>query len=136
MNKYTIWCTKEQAKRALALGAPLVEYSEEADNYGIPELFVPVCQTEETAVVDKVEIPTAEQLKGWMLEENGLLFLIEPDEYEPGVLHMVIHDMHIVGFDIYGEVFGANDIKQATLDAIDGALGYLEQKEGHAKANS
>lgn len=62
MNKYTIYCTPEQTKKALELGAPI----KECGYYFKKQIG---CNT--ISDTDLHIIPTAEQMIGW-LEENGI----------------------------------------------------------------
>ena len=59
MNRYTIYCTEEQTKKALELGAPLncCYHNDDFQN------------TIKIGSLHYVEIPTAEQMLGW-LEDN------------------------------------------------------------------
>lgn len=70
MNKYTIYCTAEQTKKAFELGAPLFRYT------SIPNF----AEVIEISTSEYYEIPTAEQMIGW-LRSQGVKFLLsdEPD---------------------------------------------------------
>ena len=65
--------------------------------------------------------PTAEQMMGW-IEEQGLSFSI----YQPNTWSYDIHELPIKPID-----FGSNydSRKEATLAAIDAALGYLNSNK-------
>lgn len=112
MYKYTIFCTEEQTKKALELGAPIDK-----------DMYAPIIRYEQPwYCIDKEKsfayhIPTAEQMIGW-LRSKGFRFKIT--EFEEGTLWKVAHGDW---FD-----FSYNDgisPKEATLAAIDAALGYL-----------
>lgn len=60
MNQYIIYCTGEQTKKAIELGAPLQRYT------SIPN-FADVI---EITTSEYYEIPTAEQMIGWLEKQN------------------------------------------------------------------
>lgn len=101
MDKYTIYCTGEQTKKALELGAP------------ISTCWSPLI--EEWIY----KIPTAEQMIGWLedqidninvLKENDgtWLYMFYPTNSSPCEIKRLYHSR-----------------KEATLAAIDAALDYL-----------
>lgn len=112
MNKYTIYCTEAQTKRALELGAPIelkkhtyFDYSSTPYSYEDGE----IC-------------PTAEQMIGWL--EECMDFIISID---------ILVDTW--RFDIYKsnsfiKGHSAYDTrKSATLAAIDAVLEYLSNNK-------
>lgn len=148
MEQYTIPCTEEQTRRAFELGAPI-----NTDNNPMFSDFIEVKKGLYAIV------PTAEQMIGWLEEQEDILFinihLYEDDGYPK---------MYGYGFTIYNknkdiitgtftekgdlvyicpkskEYIGlvgtyANDFltkEEATLVAIDVALDYLtKQKTNH-----
>lgn len=105
ISDYTIYCTSEQTKKALELGAPLKSYT--ANGY---------------VESDCAECPTAEQMIGF-LEEQDIIYCIDilfegKDDYS----------MCVSGdsFDVVEG--GYSSRKEATLAAIDAALEYLSNK--------
>lgn len=104
MNKYTIYCTAEQTKKALELGVPLFE----APYVG----YFPVIKTEDDIYY---EVPTAEQMLGW-LRSQGFRFCINDLE------ESTHWDVTIDDFFAIGEL---STPKEATLAAIDAVLDYL-----------
>lgn len=104
MNRYTIYCTEEQAKKALELGAPIEEF----------------CGLCPTAYIDGIvyDIPTAEQMIEW-LEDKGIYINIWFDD--------TIYYVKVKSVD-KGRL-GLNKFfstrKEAALAAIDAALEYL-----------
>lgn len=72
MNGYTIYCTKEQTKKALEIGAPIRFASINDIRLG---RYIEVESNNEVYC-----IPTAEQMLGW-LRSKGVKFLLsdEPD---------------------------------------------------------
>lgn len=113
MNKYTNFCTPEQTKLALELGAPIEK-----------DIYVPIIRYEGIGYfVDKQKrfayhIPTTDQMIGW-LEEQGLIFCT----YKP-IDKWVID---ISGDDFCLMIEECNSRKEATLAAIDVALGHLKK---------
>lgn len=118
MNKYTIYCTAEQTKKARELGAPIeVKSIEDAakENYGRAYF---------TGMATYAKFPTAEQMIGWLEEQEE------------------ISDLHIYKmilswtFELYASNGdGKNEHplfqsrKEATLAAIDAALEYLSNNK-------
>lgn len=115
MDRYTIYCTEEQTRKALALGAP-IDYS--SDNF----------DSDCTDNIGRLSnglyaiIPTAEQMIGWLEEQEE------------------ISDLHIFKpairwtFELYTSNGGGknnhplfNTRKEATLASIDVALDYLKE---------
>lgn len=103
MNRYTIYCTKEQTKKAIELGAPIELY----DNDKCPHF----------KWWDNFEyiIPTAEQMCGW-LRCRGMKFYFN----DITSLWQVVYDINIIGQ-------GCSDNKE--LAAIDAALDYLSKNK-------
>lgn len=110
MDKYTIYCTEEQTKKAFELGAPI----EVLPNYMEFENFPFVnCKDGNQR---PCMIPTAEQMICW-LEEQELNF--EGSSYYMSV--------EIKNGDNIGIYSGTR--KEATLAAIDVALEYLSENK-------
>lgn len=107
MEKYTIYCTLEQTKKALELGAP-IKY--EHDCYGVPTSPI---------------TPTAEQMIGW-LEEQECIKSIDVGKSS-------VWDASVSGHnDGDGYIFCDTCLysrKEATLAAIDAALEYLSNNK-------
>lgn len=111
MNKYTIYCTEEQAKKALELGAPI----EATGIYQVPQWVEINGAT--------YKIPTSEQMIAWS-EEQGILFDIDT-EWNKSVL---VYVWDCENKSLINNVFHGSR-KEATLAAIDKALEYLENKK-------
>lgn len=118
MNKYTIYCTSEQVKKALELGAQ-IEYVDRF-NENLPSELIEFTDANGKIKSAEFVIPTAEQMIGW-LEEQGDINAIE------------VGCAYKWGYRIfnkeYWEIMKHNTIYQsrqeATLAAIDAALEYL-----------
>lgn len=92
MEKYTIYCTEEQTKKAIELGAPIVTIKEPLYNH-------PTCGRDWVKV--KVQgnsysarIPTAEQMIGFILDSGrgysiDLSELIREQGYKQGCLTFI-----------------------------------------------
>lgn len=106
MDRYITYCTPEQVKKALELGAPIKI-----------ECF-------STATEDHWHevIPTAEQMIGW-LEEQGVFISIVPDTDENTCANYV----ETKEFSLSNVVCSSR--KEATLAAIDAALEYLTKNK-------
>lgn len=106
LNDYTIYCTSEQVKKALELGAQIKYKLERL----IDSCFKPV-------------IPSAEQMIGWL-------------EGQEGISEIKVMRNNGWGFQLssrkhYEEKFecGFHSRPEATLAAIDAALDYLIQNK-------
>lgn len=111
MNKYTIYCTSEQTRKALELGAP-IEYR----RFITSEKYIIIINN------DIRIIPTAEQMIGFLLDNNGITDIVISRKMNP----------HTFGFNVwYGmdgliqEEIQYPTLKEATLAAINAALEYL-----------
>ena len=114
MDKYTIYCTEEQTKTALELGAPInLDYHK--DDFENSIKIRNLCYA---------EVPTAEQMIGW-LEEQGILVNVSATFLHNNTASY----LYIIGSNFddynYNEVAYPSR-KEATLAAIDAALDYLE----------
>lgn len=128
MNKYTIYCTEEQTRKALELGAPI----------------------EQTPMTDMIRdeigksgflvrnlmywLPTAEQMIGWLEEQcvlvdinpiNGLHFywMLRTKELDEGSGKYMWECQYRTP-EVDSEY---NSRKEVTLAAIDAALDYLSK---------
>lgn len=113
MNRYTIYCTEEQTKKALELGAPIEKRYNRFTDF-----------TE--CILDK---PTAEQMIMW-LEEQEPISDIDVYKYNNFWYYEVWcnEDSPLKGRTNQGR-------KEATLAAIDAALEYLIQRKGNRYDN-
>lgn len=123
MEKYTIFCTKEQARKALELGAP-VQFKTSC-HYDLQNgKFIPYPDLDIDINGEPILIPpTAEQMCGW-LREQGEDILIR--DYSDGT-------------DIYWQVAHrpamnyncgySPSYKVAALAAIDAALEHLSRNK-------
>ena len=112
MNKYTIYCTPEQTKKAFELGAPIQFASINDIRFG---RYIEVESNNET-----YEIPTTEQMIGW-LEEQGIIYDLE--SCWGSYVNITVWDSP--NRELVIEINELN-CKEATLAAIDAALEYLE----------
>lgn len=109
MDKFTIYCTAEQTRKAFELGAP-IQYASINDVRLERYIYV----GEEYYV-----FPTAEQMIGW-LEDQDIYFEIDHYTYTKRY-HCTITD-----FTGYTSKTFTGTRKEATLAAIYAALEYLE----------
>lgn len=113
MSDYSCYCTTEQTKKDIELGAPI-------DNSLVCyEGFDIVYHNEDYSSILYAVIPTAEEMVGW-LRSKGFRFKIT--DFEKGTIWKVA----------YGDWFDFNgnedmNPKEATLTAIDAALEYLNK---------
>lgn len=113
MNEFTINCTTEQTKRALALGAPI---SIKTEKVGLPNTSFGYNR-------NTFIIPTAEQMFGW-LRGQGFRFDVE----ESSMCCITPHINHENHEFIFSPISGKNTA-EAYLATIDVALEYLENKK-------
>lgn len=112
MNRYTIYCTEEQTKKALELGASL-----ETRTNKNPFINVGFFNSRGQLVSESYDIPSAEQMLGWIEEQGLIIHIIHP--YKNGGYWI----FYIQPTDVRGTLFASR--KEATLAAIDAALEYL-----------
>lgn len=111
MNRYTIFCTAEQTKKALELGAPIQIASINEIRLG---RYIEVQKNNEI-----YGIPTAEQMIGWLRSEKNIEFHFD-DETNYWAIGDANDDITPLRWYNY------SDDKE--LNAIDAALEYLEKK--------
>lgn len=114
MKRYTIYCTQEQTKKALELGAPL-----ETRTNKNPFVNVGFLNSRGQFVSDSYDIPTAEQMLGW-LGTQGLS--IDVEWSWDGQSTMWVWD-NTKKEHVYTSC--DNSHKETTLAAIDAALEQL-----------
>lgn len=111
MDKYTIYCTEAQTRKAAELGAPIdfkchvVHYLDGGYSYEI----------EEKNGEPILETPTAEQMISWAEEQGFVIEIILSDEEHPWTF----------AINKVKDVCVYDTRKEATLAAIDAALEYL-----------
>lgn len=119
MNKYIIYCTPEQTKIALNLGAPIAQ----TDNRFDDEIFSPIYKDNGKWIY--ADIPTAEQMLGW-LEEQGIMFNIAVNPFnEFKVILSKAGDF----LNNIANIKWNKSRREATLAAIDAALEYLSNNK-------
>lgn len=109
MNRFTTSCTEEQTRKALELGAPIIADTQEikfASLNGLP------------FDVDRVVIPTTEQMLGW-LRSQGFRFKIE--ELSDTIV------AYRATFSNWYKCGQSNTPNGATHAVIDIALGFLSK---------
>lgn len=116
MHQYTIYCSEQQTKRALELGAPI-------EPTGIYQVNAWLEINGATYI-----IPTVEQMITWLEERNIKCFII-PDIYEDDSYNIQINDKLVTtGHSQYS--YPCYDTrKEATLAVIDAALEYLTNQK-------
>lgn len=109
MNRYNLPCTEEQTEKAMQLGAPIEES----------------CGLRPATSIDGIiyDIPTAEQMIGW-LEEQGILIDIDT-EWNKSVL---VYVWNCENKSLINNVFHGSR-KETIIAAIDAALEYLMTKK-------
>lgn len=118
MNRYTIYCTPEQTKKALELGAPIQLW------IGFEATHIPTGSFIENNVL--YFIPTAEQMIGWLEEQPSIVTI--------GVnKSRCLKWEYFITKPCYNEIDNAYNYssrKEAAHEAIDAALEYLSNNKG------
>lgn len=114
MNKYQIYCTEDQTKKAFELGAPLIRY-----NCYIHRFVNPCGIGKECYIV-----PTAEQMIGWI--EERLMGSIDITLDNPPIKWK--YEVWNKNFTCYECEEGFASRKDVTRAAINAALEYLSNK--------
>lgn len=120
MNRYTIYCTESQTKRAYKLGAPIAQVM-------APDAYYETHKNKLSMLVEcdhenvYIESPTAEQMCGWLREKG--LFISVHDNVSSLWFSLVCQ--------LHGRILSQCRMKtsyeEAILAAIDAALDYLEK---------
>lgn len=123
ISDYTIYCTPEQTKKALELGANIIKVEEDFN-------AVPTCYVDKSN--DLYEIPTAEQMIGFLEEQNGIK---EISVYCDVTGKTWYFDMYgyegnsLITIKEISNSYSFLSRKEATLAAIGAALEYLLNKK-------
>lgn len=115
MEKYTIYCTSEQTRKALELGAPI-------EKDWIPEFLF-------NNEYFSLKNPTAEQMISWFEEQGFIIEVSFRGLDEPNKQGNKVFIYHLFDYSEWEELNPLSDLyksrKEATLAAIDAALKYL-----------
>ena len=116
ISDYTIYCTEEQTKKALELGVPLFRlYGTGCSDY-IDMIII--------SETEAYTIPTAEQLIGWLEEQDIFINVNHISAGYGSWLKTISKNEYI------SENLGyTKSRKEATLAAIDAALDYLSKNK-------
>lgn len=131
MNKYTIYCTKAQTKRAFEFGAP-IKANKDYSNGNLPEtlcVYGDIVNKDDYGVGECIilHIPTAEQMCGW-LEGKGLELRVIKQRFRDGTSAYIFAMLDNDGYFIPGKNMVYPSRPEATLAVIDTALEYLSNK--------
>lgn len=116
MNRYTIYCTEEQTKKALELGAK-IEF--DSHSHGRPHI---------QDGCNFILLPTAEQMIGW-LESQKVYINFDTTSEEGENSNFIITWQYFI-YNRYHDSINEEFVEyssrpEATLAAIDAALDYL-----------
>lgn len=112
MDKYTIYCSPEQTKNALELGALIINYPIQMSPYGVPKYERQLPSGKWIAYI----IPTAEQMIGWLRAKGFKFILSDAIDGNEGNNWWI---------GIKGELITQGFSENKELAAIDAALEYL-----------
>lgn len=120
MNKYTIYCTEEQTKKAFELGAPI-----EKDASSLDLLYCVKLEERESLTGFNYWLipPTAEQMIGWLEEQDCIKFITISNTGDYWYYDIRTTSNADCLVNLY-----CKSRKEATLAAIDAALDYLAKK--------
>ena len=122
MNRYTIYCTPEQTKKALDLHAPI--------DYCINQFDIDDSEFIGYANKTKIKlyaiIPTAEQMIGFFRSIN-IHIEIHKDIIDKWSVYG--HKISPIEFTVFDRLTGYDSFEEATLAAIDAALDYLSNNK-------
>lgn len=125
MNRYTIYCTEEQTRKALELGATIKNLENIKGRYE---------STLDSFLIDNVVYikPTAEQMRGWLMDKLKATTFANKHYSccdKEGFGFLIISAECVLEIDASdnGRWLLSSD-KEATLAAIDAALEYLSNK--------
>lgn len=124
MDEYTIYCTPEQTKRALELGAPILPTS--FDDNGRHQIF-------DKGNLCYYNYPTAEQMRGWLMHKLKATTFANKHYSccdKEGFGFLIIGAKCVLECDASdnGKWLLCSD-KEAALAAIDAALEHLENSK-------
>lgn len=129
MNKYTIFCTKEQVKKAYELGAPIMTFGygdlgDIKDKVLALNKQVELSTTENNGILVG-QIPTAEQMISWLEEQDVLcdVFPIGDFGNDGFGMRIMIKSRRRDRFESDCKDYSSR--KEATFAAIDAALDFL-----------
>lgn len=116
INDYTIYCTPEQTKKALKLGAQMETVGKMDDRPSVQNGFV-----------FKI-IPTAEQMIGWLRTKGCTPYVYPVRRDEKSVLYARLR-INLSDGGVSDAFHGFGEDYSIILAAIDAALEYLTNKK-------
>lgn len=121
MNGYSIYCTPEQTKKAFELGVPINTIGCTRGEIPLLDDYVElVVMDDNTSIIS--EIPTAEQMIGW-LKEQEITIHIFPFAEDKTFVWIIRFSCEGIKRNMCSDIY--NSRKEATLAAIDAVLKYL-----------
>lgn len=123
MERYTIYCTPEQTRKALQLCAP-IDKVPISGRENRPCFFTKSPDEEGWNDCDAYYCPTAEQMIGW-LEDKFLNEIHIEQDANGGWLYFIYNGCNV---DVTESFDTMHTRKEATIAAIDAALEYLSTK--------
>lgn len=131
MNRYTIYCTPEQTKKALELGAPIETFGNKMICREMVEVAKSLGETEDveqflnkhhTTIIgdSSYRFPTTEQMINWLEEQDVSIEITRFDGELRGF------EYHLFGIKSCKALFSSR--REATLAAINEALEHLTKK--------
>ncbi len=124
LDEYTIYCTEEQTKKFIELGAPIIK------RWCYEDSFIPFPHIAEFVINDDyyaglrrfrgyATIPTAEQMINWLETQQGITEIFITIDLQDWIYAIIGKESVINGYEHF------SSRKEATLAAIDAVLEYL-----------
>lgn len=114
MERYTIYCTEAQTRKALELGAP-IEYGK------YYQINAEILHKGKDGRYELYSIPTAEQVIGWLEEQEDIDDILVAKSITTWYYDVCLTTAKSIRASKF------NSRKEATLAAIDAALEYLNK---------
>lgn len=124
MNRYTLYCTESQTRKALELGAPIElesEYYHPTENDF--KLDNPIPCKSFTKGYHYAKCPSAEQMMRWLEE------YVKEVRINQSVISSWYFEIYIYPHEMIRKNCGYLSRKEATIAAIDAALEYLSNNK-------
>lgn len=120
MDNYTTYCTEEQVRHAIGLGAPIKLFCKDYIHGHINYIGSPISIGHVLIHNDLYYAPTTEQMIGWLEQQIDILSIeITFESQIKWKWELFTENTYDMAYPFYSR-------KEATLAAIDAALEYLE----------
>ena len=129
MDKYTIYCTEEQTKKALKLGAPIKMILDDGSSSNHIYMYIPTTYIKGFYGTFEYIIPTAEQMICWLEGQNEIDYIEITKGNYVGYGSTWEYTVQTTDYDNSNFRNNFKTRREATWTAIDAALEYLEKNK-------